>query len=43
MTQGMLIKLLTQPKLTLMPQRRVAATIRSLNSLSPVSKDNTAP
>ncbi len=42
-TQGMLIKLFTQPKLTLMPQRRVAATMRSLNSLSPVSKESTAP
>lgn len=42
-TQGILIKLFTQPKLTLMPQRRVAPTIRSLSSLSPVSNDKTAP
>ena len=42
-TQGILIRLFTQPKLTLMPQRRVAATIRSLSSLSPVSKERTAP
>ena len=42
-TQGILIKLLTAPKLTLIPQRRVAPTIRSLSSLSPVSNDKTAP
>ena len=39
----MLIRLLTQPKLTLMPHRRVAPTMRSLISLSPVSNDRTAP
>ena len=41
--QGILIKLLTQPKLTLIPHNLAAPTIRSLNSLSPVSKLNTAP
>lgn len=42
-TQGMLIRLFTAPKLTLIPHSRVAPTIRSLSSLSPVSNDKTAP
>lgn len=43
MRQGILIKLLTQPKLTLIPQSRVAPTIRSLKLGSSVMKLNTAP
>lgn len=39
----MLIKLLTQPKLTLIPQSLAAPTIRSLIALSPVSNESTAP
>lgn len=42
-TQGILMRLFTQPKLTLIPQSRVAPTMRSLSSLSPVSNDRTAP
>jgi hypothetical protein len=41
--QGILIKLLTHPKLTLIPHNRVAPTIASLIALSPVVKLNTAP
>lgn len=43
MTQGMLMSELTAPKLTLMPQSRVAPTMRSLRVLSPVVKLSTAP
>ena len=43
MRQGMLIRLFTQPKLTLIVQRRAASTIRSLKPTSPVSKLRTAP
>ena len=42
-TQGMLISELTAPNETLIPQRRVAPTIRSLIVLSPVVKLRTAP
>ena len=43
MTQGMLIRELTQPKETEIPQRRVAPTMRSESALSPVVKESTAP
>lgn len=43
MRHGMLIKLLTHPKLTLIPQSLAAPTILSLSSLSAVSKLRTAP
>jgi hypothetical protein len=43
MTHGMLIRELTQPKETEMPQRRVAPTMRSESALSPVAKESTAP
>ena len=43
MTQGMLMSELTAPKLTLIPHKRVAPTIRSLSSLLPVVKLSTAP
>ena len=43
MTQGMLIRELTQPKETEIPQRRVAPTMRSERALSPVEKESTAP
>ncbi len=43
MRQGMLIRLLTAPKDTLIPHNLVPPTIRSLNALSPVTKLNTAP
>jgi hypothetical protein len=43
MTQGMLIRELTQPKETEIPQRRVAPTMRSERALSPVVKESTAP
>jgi hypothetical protein len=43
MTQGMLIRELTQPKETEIPQRRVAPTKRSESALSPVVKESTAP
>lgn len=42
-TQGILIKEFTHPKLTLIPQSLVAPTILSLRALSPVVKLNTAP
>jgi hypothetical protein len=41
--QGMLIRLLTHPKLTLIPQSLAAPTILSLKALSRVSKLKTAP
>ena len=41
--QGMLMSELTAPKLTLIPHKRVAPTIRSLSSLLPVVKLSTAP
>lgn len=41
--QGMLIKLFTQPKLTLMPKILAASTILSESLISPVSNDKTAP
>lgn len=43
MRQGILIKLLTAPNDTLMPQSRVPPTIRSLSALSSVTKLKTAP
>lgn len=43
MTQGMLMSEFTAPKLTEIPQRRVAPTMRSLSVLSPVVKLRTAP
>lgn len=43
MMHGMLIKELTQPKETEIPQRRVAPTMRSESALSPVVKESTAP
>lgn len=43
MAHGMLIKELTQPKLTLTDHSRAPATTRSLTSLSPVVKLKTAP
>ena len=43
MAQGMLMSELTAPKLTLIPHKRVAPTIRSLSSLLPVVKLSTAP
>jgi hypothetical protein len=43
MAQGMLMRELTHPKLTLIPHNLVAATIFSLNPLFPVVKLSTAP
>ena len=40
---GILIRLLTQPKLTLMPNSFAASTILSDKPISPVSNDKTAP